>query len=149
VVIEPVPAPTATNPNPCPRTRSERPISNIGHYSPSNSTSSTSRIGICQSDSQGGSVTPSHHPQQTFPSLPSSPNYLNSPQPPHQTLPPRKQKAAHSSLPQPAADPVTSIEPYAIYSTAMRSLINVLNRFGYWVLDILGMSRVWRVPASQ
>jgi hypothetical protein len=39
-----VPAPTATNPNPRSRTRSERPILDIGHYSPS-TLSTTTRIG--------------------------------------------------------------------------------------------------------
>jgi hypothetical protein len=61
-----------TNPNPRPRTRSERPISDIGHYSPSNSTSSTSCIGDLPTR-LSGSPTPSP-PQQTSPSLPPSPN---------------------------------------------------------------------------
>ena len=49
VIIEPVPQPTPNNPFPRPRTRSERPISDIGHSIPhslySTSSPSTSRIG--------------------------------------------------------------------------------------------------------
>lgn len=48
VIIEPVPLPTPNNPFPRPRTRSERPISDIGHSVPhlySTSSPSTSRIG--------------------------------------------------------------------------------------------------------
>ena len=135
MIIEPVPAPTATTP---PRAH--------GHdQNDSSQTSDTTLNAILdhayrRSTNHSGLATLSPHLQQTFPSLPSSPNHPNSPH--HPTHFPQKQKAAHSSPPRPVMGHVISIEPYAIYSIAMRSLIDMLIRFGYWESDILGMSRM-------
>ncbi|KIM78562.1 hypothetical protein PILCRDRAFT_11030 [Piloderma croceum F 1598] len=131
VIIEPVPAPTASNPNPRPRTRSERPISDIGHYSPP--TPSTSRIGDLPTQLSGWFSHTFSSTDLSLPSLLSQSSQLSSASSSSSSP---KQKAAPSP-PRPVTGPITSIEPYAIYSIAMPSLIGVLIRFGYWELDIL------------